>query len=59
MLSSTALTAVVREQGADLQRFLARTKLIRRDRRDEFQRLLKSKLVAVVLGIRRAGSKSE
>ncbi len=55
MLSSTALAAVVREQGADLQRFLARTKLIRRDRRDEFQRLLKSKLIAVVLGIRRAG----
>lgn len=55
MISSTVFRNVLLEQRADLERFLSRTKLIQRDRRDEFQRLLKSKLIAVVLGVRRAG----
>lgn len=55
MIPSTDLRAVVQEQRVDLRRFLDRTKLIHRDQRDAFQRLLTSKLIAVVLGIRRAG----
>ena len=50
-----AIRVVLDEQKEDLRRFLETTRLVQRERQLDFDVLLGSKLISVILGVRRSG----